>query len=66
MKEKKMNVIVTKKNLINLNEINTNLSIQKFNIDNKNEKEIKLKSSNKKKIKFFKKRNKTIFKWLKI
>ena len=40
MKEKKMNVIVTKKNLINLNEINTNLSIQKFyfqkfNIDNK-------------------------------
>lgn len=30
-----MNVIVTKKNLINLNEINTNLSIQKFNIDNK-------------------------------
>ena len=25
-----MNVIVTKKNLINLNEINTNLSIQKF------------------------------------
>ncbi len=48
------------------NKINTNLSIQKFNIDNKNEKEIKLKSSNKKKIKFFKKRNKTIFKWLKI
>ncbi len=40
-----MNVIVTKKNLIkNSNEINTNLSIQKFyfqkfNIDNKNEKD---------------------------
>jgi hypothetical protein len=40
-----MNVIVTKKNLIkNSNEINTNLSIQKFyfqkfNIDNKIEKD---------------------------
>ena len=50
MKEKKMNVIVTKKNLINLNEINTNLSIQKFIFKNSTQiiKEIKLKSLNKK------------------
>ena len=45
-----MNVIVTKKNLINLNEINTNLSIQKFIFKNSTQiiKEIKLKSLNKK------------------
>ena len=45
-----MNVIVTKKNLINLNEINTNLSTQKFIFKNSTQiiKEIKLKSLNKK------------------
>ena len=59
MKEKKMNVIVTKKNLINLNEINTNLSIQKFIFKNSTQiiKEIKLKSLNKK-LNFSKKKTK--------
>ena len=59
MKEKKMNVIVTKKNLINLNEINTKLSIQKFIFKNSTQiiKEIKLKSLNKK-LNFSKKKTK--------
>ena len=54
-----MNVIVTKKNLINLNEINTNLSIQKFIFKNSTQiiKEIKLKSLNKK-LNFSKKKTK--------